>query len=104
MEKAQRVHGKGKAVLRAYGTEVAFEEMSYTYPLKLLSPKTSASKPIAIVYAMSYGGGLVGGDHIDLEIDVGAAAGLVVLTQVMHHVPCLSSVVDKLSIALPGIH
>ncbi|KZO94148.1 UreD-domain-containing protein [Calocera viscosa TUFC12733] len=74
-------HGKGKAVLRASGNSASFSELSYGYPLKLLSPRTVVDGPIATVYVLSYGGGLVSGDRIDLEVDVGERCSLLMLTQ-----------------------
>jgi len=76
--------GKGKIVVRAFGREAVFEEISYSYPLKLLSPKVTAkgTLPAAIAYALSYGGGLVAGDRVDLDVDVGEGAVLILLTQV----------------------
>lgn len=38
--------------------------------------------PVGIAYMLSYGGGLVGGDRIELEVDVGEGAALMLLTQV----------------------
>jgi urease accessory protein len=79
---ARQAHGKGKAILHAFGKETSFSELSYTYPLKLLSPKLpSDGIPVSIVYILSYGGGLVPGDKLDLEVEVGAGASLMVLTQ-----------------------
>ncbi|KAF8575511.1 UreD-domain-containing protein [Ramaria rubella] len=80
---AERVHGKGRAVLRAFGNETSFSELSYTYPLKLLSPRlpSSGTHPVSIAYILSYGGGLVPGDRMDLDVDIGAGAALVLLTQ-----------------------
>jgi hypothetical protein len=75
-------HGKGTAILRANGCEAMFTNLSYTYPLKILSPQASSSLPVGIAYIISYGGGLVSGDRIDLDIDVGEGAYLVLLTQV----------------------
>lgn len=75
-------HGKGTAILRANGSEAMFTNLSYTYPLKILSPQASSSIPVGIAYVVSYGGGLVSGDRIDLEVDVGEGAYFVLLTQV----------------------
>jgi len=58
-----------------------FPHLSYTYPLKLLSP-TSPEHPVAIVYVLSYGGGLVGGDEVGLEVAVREGASLMLLSQV----------------------
>jgi urease accessory protein UreH len=78
----QAAHGKGRAVLHAYGMEAIFSELSYQYPLKLLSPDTHADIPLAIAYILSYGGGLVSGDRIELDVDVGLHSMLMLLTQV----------------------
>lgn len=78
----QAAHGKGRAVLQASGTEAFFSELSYQYPLKLLSPGTNSEIPLAIAYILSYGGGLVSGDRIELDVDVGSHSMLMLLTQV----------------------
>lgn len=83
-------HGQGRAVLQALSeSEAVFSALSYRYPLKLLSPRTHSggSLPVGIAYMLSYGGGLVGGDRIELEVDVGEDAALMLLTQV-----CLNTV------------
>lgn len=78
-------HGKGRAVLSALADEAVFSELSYRYPLKLLSPRTYSTPggiPAAIAYMLSYGGGLVSGDVIELEVSVGSGTALMLLTQV----------------------
>jgi urease accessory protein len=78
-------YGKGRAVLRSLADEAIFSELSYRYPLKLLSPRTRATPnglPLGIAYVLSYGGGLVSGDKIDLEVEVGSNSALMLLTQV----------------------
>lgn len=77
-------HGKGRAILHRSADEVTFSELSYRYPLKLLSPRTFASDdvPLAIAYILSYGGGLVSGDKIELDVEVGTGSALMLLTQV----------------------
>lgn len=78
-------HGKGRAVLEASGDEAIFSSLSYRYPLKLLSPQTIGSNvPLAIAYMLSYGGGLVSGDKIDLDVNVGEKCALMLLTQVRY--------------------
>ncbi|EPQ60545.1 UreD-domain-containing protein [Gloeophyllum trabeum ATCC 11539] len=72
--------GVGRIVLRLHGSSAVFSELSSTYPLKLLSPRIEQDG-VAVVYNMSYGGGLVGGDRIQLSVDIGSGASLVVLTQ-----------------------
>ena len=58
-----------------------FAQLSCTYPLKLLSPR-SKEDSVAIVYVLSYGGGLVGGDEVQLEVGVREGASLMLLSQV----------------------
>jgi urease accessory protein len=82
------VHGKGRAELHVFGDNASFKELSYTYPLKLLSPRSitaaqdESGARVAILYCLSYGGGLIGGDRIELTLDVKPAAKLLLLTQV----------------------
>lgn len=98
---AKWAHGKGKAALHAFGKEASFSELSYTYPLKLLSPRLpSNGNPVSILYILSYGGGLVPGDKIDLEIDVGAGASLLLLTQAMPNAGNRMSLTDIVYIGL----
>lgn len=74
--------GGGRIVSRRHGSEVVFSELSSTYPLKLLSPRVTHDSGIALVYILSYGGGLVGGDCIKLSVDVGSGTSLMLLSQV----------------------
>ena len=61
-----------------------------TCPLKLItpgmimSPRQDAGQRTSIFYVLPYGGGLVGGDKIELDIRVEVNTKLVALTQVMH--------------------
>ncbi|KAF7507764.1 hypothetical protein GJ744_010065 [Endocarpon pusillum] len=60
--------------------------LTYQYPLKLISPDPhSASNeekdPVTVVFLLTYGGGLVGGDKIKLHVDVAQQTRLVLLTQ-----------------------
>jgi urease accessory protein len=48
-------------------------------PLKLLNPQLPG--PAAWVYTATYGGGLVGGDRIDVEVDLRAGSRAVLTTQ-----------------------
>lgn len=57
-----------------------FSELSSTYPLKLLSPRL-ADNDIAIVYMMNYGGGLVCGDRIKLQVRAEGGSKLLLLSQ-----------------------
>jgi len=73
--------GGGSVVVAAHGDRAVFSQLCSTYPLKLLSPYVSADR-IAVVYIMTYGGGLVGGDQVSLAVDAGSATRLVLLSQV----------------------
>ena len=86
--------GSGRIVLRRHGAEAAFSELSYVYPLKLLSPRLSPENA-STVYVVSYGGGLVGGDRIQLSVVVSEGAALVMLTQVR---PLLHTIVHLTTI------
>lgn len=57
-------------------------KVEYQYPLKLISPPRNHQQDrSALLFLLSYGGGLVGGDTIDLAVDVQAGARLSVVTQ-----------------------
>lgn len=78
--------------------ESALEALSYQYPLKLIAPSartalvrsgpadaadasaTPANKS-ALVFLLSYGGGLVAGDQVNLAVDVRPHARLSIVTQ-----------------------
>ena len=73
--------GTGRICLSLLDSSAVFSELSATYPLKLLSPRTSPPD-VAVVYILSYGGGLVGGDRVTLSVAVERGAVLVLLSQV----------------------
>ncbi|KAG8964248.1 hypothetical protein FRC00_003127 [Tulasnella sp. 408] len=75
------MHGRGQATLEAFGRDAVFSDLSFTYPLKLISPKIPAPNPVAIAYVLSYGGGLISGDQIDLNVETRKEATLILLTQ-----------------------
>ena len=76
--------GHGKITAQIHNNQVGFPVLAYTYPLKLLSPRMHR-EGVGVVYMMTYGGGLVGGDHISLSVNVEHDVRLVLLSQV-----CLS--------------
>ncbi|KAF3770733.1 UreD-domain-containing protein, partial [Cryphonectria parasitica EP155] len=56
--------------------------ITYQYPLKLISPPRNIQQHLsALVFLLSYGGGLVSGDTISLRITVSAGSKLSVVTQ-----------------------
>jgi urease accessory protein len=91
LSKSERLEvGVGRIVLVHDGSSVSFAELSSTYPLKLLSPQT-ARPSVALVYILSYGGGLVGGDRIALSVDVQKDSTLFALTQATTILPLHAS-------------
>ena len=65
----------GKQVLQTF---------TYQYPLKLIAPdphNANDDKHVTIVFLLTYGGGLVGGDQINLKIELQDATRLVLVTQ-----------------------
>lgn len=57
------------------------EVMTYQYPLKLISPSPSSDHHSVLVFLLSYGGGLVGGDTVDLSVHVRNGSRLSLVTQ-----------------------
>ncbi|KAJ8122793.1 hypothetical protein ONZ43_g1100 [Nemania bipapillata] len=55
--------------------------ISYQYPLKLISPSPKVDQASVLVFLLSYGGGLVGGDQVNLSIEVQSGAKLSIVTQ-----------------------
>ena len=84
----ESIAGSGHIVCDLYSSNVVFSELSSAYPLKLLSPKV-AEPGVAIVYMMSYGGGLVGGDRVHLTVKIGRGCKLLLLSQVRSCLYCL---------------
>jgi urease accessory protein len=80
MDDASR-EGKGHIVLSPVGDKgQVLSTLFFQYPLKLISPRLP-SQPCTAVFMMSYGGGLVGGDQIELKVDVERGCKLSLLTQ-----------------------
>jgi urease accessory protein UreH len=73
--------GHGKITAQNHNNQVVFPVLAYTYPLKLLSPRMQ-QEGVGVVYMMTYGGGLVGGDHISLSVNIEHDVRLVLLSQV----------------------
>ncbi|KAM3088243.1 hypothetical protein ACMFMG_002297 [Clarireedia jacksonii] len=55
--------------------------MTFQYPLKLISPSPTQMQKSVLVFLLTYGGGLVGGDQVHLTIDVKPHAKLSIVTQ-----------------------
>ena len=73
--------GRGQIMLSVHGTKAIFEELSAAYPLKLLAPRV-CREAVAIVYLLTYGGGLVAGDRVELDVQLKGGSKLLVLSQV----------------------
>src|SRR5436190_23690083 len=81
MDDVSSREGKGRIVLGPFGEgRQALSTLSFQYPLKLISPRLS-SQPCTAVFMMSYGGGLVGGDQIELSVNIQRNCKLSLLTQ-----------------------
>ncbi|KAL2196366.1 UreD urease accessory protein-domain-containing protein [Corynascus similis CBS 632.67] len=73
--------GKGRIVVRRLPEgNSGLETFEFQYPLKLVTPKRSPETS-ALVYLLSYGGGLVGGDQVHLDVEVKTGARLSLATQ-----------------------
>ncbi|GAM86367.1 hypothetical protein ANO11243_043810 [Dothideomycetidae sp. 11243] len=59
-------------------------QVSYQYPLKLVAPaplKAQDNVSVQTVYLLTYGGGIVAGDSIDLNVEIAENTRLILLTQ-----------------------
>ncbi|KAI1395950.1 UreD-domain-containing protein [Hypoxylon fuscum] len=80
--KSSSLAGEGRIVVKLSPNEVsALESVTYQYPLKLISPASAAEQGSVLVFLLSYGGGLVSGDQINLSIEVQPRARLSIVTQ-----------------------
>ncbi|KAI6085927.1 UreD-domain-containing protein [Hypoxylon rubiginosum] len=80
--KSSSLAGEGRVVVKLTPNDVsALESISYQYPLKLISPASAAEQGSVLIFLLSYGGGLVAGDQINLSIDVQPRARLSIVTQ-----------------------
>ncbi|ELT97296.1 hypothetical protein CAPTEDRAFT_223530 [Capitella teleta] len=59
----------------------AIDVIEYTYPLKLMVPRFASSTQCKWIYPISFGGGLVEGDCIDVSLSVGDECVAVYTTQ-----------------------
>jgi urease accessory protein len=74
--------GEGRLVVQLLPHQVsALSTMTFQYPLKLISPSPSANQKSVLVFLLTYGGGLVGGDQVHLVIKIQANAKLSIVTQ-----------------------
>jgi urease accessory protein len=71
--------GRGTLAFVRCGAKTVLREARATSPLKLLSPKNHGSA--AWVFAATFGGGLVDGDAIAIDVEVGEGASALLGTQ-----------------------
>lgn len=81
--KSSSVPGEGRIIAKLLpGGGNGIEAISYQYPLKLISPTSpTGGQKSVLVFLLSYGGGLVGGDAVNLSIRVQPGANLSLVTQ-----------------------
>ncbi|KAK5627196.1 hypothetical protein RRF57_002911 [Xylaria bambusicola] len=74
--------GEGRIIVDLLPNRLStLEHISYQYPLKLISPSPKTDQPSVLVFLLSYGGGLVGGDQVNLSVEVRPGAKLSMVTQ-----------------------
>ncbi|PQE28453.1 urease accessory protein [Rutstroemia sp. NJR-2017a BBW] len=74
--------GEGHLVVQLLPHSISsLSRMTFQYPLKLISPSPSQGQKSVLVFLLTYGGGLVGGDQVHLTIDVKPHAKLSIVTQ-----------------------
>ncbi|KAJ3045714.1 hypothetical protein HDV00_007840 [Rhizophlyctis rosea] len=78
VEEIQR--GSGTIHVAKRATRTALSSLSSSYPLRLLAPRTHDPRNIS-VYALAHGGGLVSGDHVNIDITIEEQCALTLLTQ-----------------------
>ena len=78
--------GKGEIILSLLPPKrPVLTTFSYQYPLKLVAPNFHTAPndghPVNIVFLLTYGGGIVGGDKISLSVSIAASTRLILVTQ-----------------------
>jgi urease accessory protein len=71
--------GIGRLCFEHVAGRTVLTRASATSPLKILNPRNAGAS--AWAYLATYGGGLVGGDRLDIQIEVGPQATALVATQ-----------------------
>src|SRR5271168_3545665 len=80
--KSSSAPGEGHLVVQLMPHSISgLATITYQYPLKLISPSPTASQKSVLVFLLTYGGGLVGGDQVHLQITVQPGAKLSIVTQ-----------------------
>jgi urease accessory protein len=80
--KSSSAPGEGRIVVKLLPNHTsALEHITNQYPLKLISPSPKVNQASILVFLLSYGGGLVGGDQVNISIEVRPGAKLSIVTQ-----------------------
>lgn len=84
-QKSSSLPGQGNIELSLLppGKQV-LTDLTYQYPLKLIAPdphNSAQQKHVTVVFLLTYGGGLVGGDTINLKVSLAEYTRLVLVTQ-----------------------
>ncbi|KAI8394127.1 UreD urease accessory protein-domain-containing protein [Radiomyces spectabilis] len=72
--------GRGTLICKRQGPETQFVRIHAQYPLKFIPTKAYADR-LAVVYMISYGGGIVCGDRFDITMEIQPEAILLLMTQ-----------------------
>lgn len=72
--------GSGTLVCQCYDNKTKFSRIHAQYPLKFIPTRGHADR-LAVVYMISYGGGIVSGDRFTIDIDILPNAILLLMTQ-----------------------
>lgn len=67
-----------------------------------MAAQDEAGTRMAILYSLTYGGGLIGGDRIELSLDVKPGAKLILLTQVRNN--AIPHEISDSTLSLVGVH
>jgi urease accessory protein len=77
---AENEPGKGILICTCYNDRSKFERIHAQYPLKFI-PTTGHADRLAVVYMLSYGGGVISGDTFNIDLTVKERAILLLMTQ-----------------------
>lgn len=74
--------GEGTLVVDLMPQKISgLSTMTFQYPLKLISPSPTSYQKSVLVFLLTYGGGLVGGDQVNLKIHIKRTSKLSIVTQ-----------------------
>ncbi|KAG2186591.1 hypothetical protein INT44_002815 [Umbelopsis vinacea] len=72
--------GAGSIICNSFGTATKFTRCHAQYPLKFIPTSTHVDN-LAAAYILSYGGGMLSGDEVDMTIELNKNADLLLMTQ-----------------------